>query len=225
VSYREVPVHQVREVIRLWLAGEGIRSTARLAQLDRKTVGRYVEAARVVGLSRDGGLDQLTDEAVGLVCELVRPARRDGRGRAWMALEENGDLVSGWVKAEVPLTKVQVLLARRGIQVPYRTLNRFAIERCEFGVWPGDSSGGRRGARSGMPDRFRPDGSCSRPRRGPQTGVSGLDLHRLLQPAQFRVAELRSTLGGCDRRLRGRLEFLRRSLEGPSPRKCSAEHF
>ena len=34
-----------------------------------------------VGLSRDGGLDQLTDEAVGLVCELVRPARRDGRAR------------------------------------------------------------------------------------------------------------------------------------------------
>ena len=46
MSYREVPVHQVREVIRLWLAGEGIRSTARLAPLDRKTVGRYVEAAK-----------------------------------------------------------------------------------------------------------------------------------------------------------------------------------
>jgi hypothetical protein len=104
-----------------------------LAQLDRKTVGRYVEAAQAVGLSRDGSPDQLTDEAVGLVCELVRPVRRDGRGRAWMALEENLQLISGWVKAEVPLTKVQVLLARRGVQVPYRTLNRFAIERCEFG--------------------------------------------------------------------------------------------
>jgi transposase len=104
-----------------------------LAQLDRKTVGRYVEAAQAVGLSRDGGPDQLTDEAVGLVCELVRPVRRDGRGRAWMALEENLGLISGWVKGEVPLTKVQVLLARRGVEVPYRTLNRFAIERCDFG--------------------------------------------------------------------------------------------
>ena len=128
MSYREVPVHQVREVIRLWLAGEGIRSTARLAQLDRKTVGRYVEAAKAVGLSRDGGLDQLSDEAVGLsVWGLVRPARRDGRGRAWMALEENLQLISGWVKAEVPLTKIQVLLARRGVQVACRTLNRFAM--------------------------------------------------------------------------------------------------
>ena len=133
MSYREVPVHQVRETIRLWLAGEGVRSTARLAQLDRKTVQRYVEAAQAVGLSRDGGPEQLSDEVVGLVCELVRPARRDGRGRPWLALEENVELISGWVKQDVPLTKVQVLLARRGVQVPYRTLHRFATERLEFG--------------------------------------------------------------------------------------------
>jgi transposase len=92
-----------------------------------------VEAAVAVGLSREGSPDQLTDEAVGLVCELVRPARKDGRGQAWMALEEHVELISGWVKAEVPLTKVVVLLGRRGVQVPYRTLNRFAVERCEYG--------------------------------------------------------------------------------------------
>ena len=133
MSYREVPVHQVRETIRLYLAGEGIRSVARLAQLDRKTVRRYLEAAEAVGLTHDGGPDQLTDELVGLVCEMVRPARTDGRGKSWIALEENEELVSGWIKAEVPLTKVQVLLARRGVQVAYRTLHRFATERCEYG--------------------------------------------------------------------------------------------
>jgi transposase len=129
-------VHQVRETIRLHLAGEGIRSIARLAQLDRKTVRRYVEAAEAVGLSRDGGSDQLTDELVGLVCEMVRPARTDRRGRARVVLEENQELISGWVRAEVPLTKVQVLLARRGVQVPYRTLHRFATERLELGSRP-----------------------------------------------------------------------------------------
>ena len=133
MSYREVPVHQVREAIRLHLAGESIRSVAQLAQLDRKTVRRYVEAAETVGLSRDGGPEQLTDELVGLVCEMVRPARRDGRGQSWIALEENQELIGGWVKADVPLTKVQVLLARRGVQVAYRTLHRFATERCEYG--------------------------------------------------------------------------------------------
>jgi transposase len=126
-------VHQVRETIRLYLAGESIRSVARLAQLDRKTVRRYVEAAEAVGLSRDGGPGQLTDEAVGLICEMVRPARTDGRGGAWTVLEENRELICGWVNADVPLTKVQVLLARRGVLVPYRTLHRFATERCEYG--------------------------------------------------------------------------------------------
>jgi transposase len=111
-----------------------MRSIARLAQLDRKTVRRYVEAAESVGLSRDGGSGQLTDELVGLVCEMVRPARAERRGRAWVVLEENQELISGWVRAEVPLTKVQVLLARRGVQVPYRTLHRFATERLGFGA-------------------------------------------------------------------------------------------
>jgi hypothetical protein len=67
-----------------------------------------VEAAEAVGLSRDGGPEQLTDEVVGLVCETVRPARTDGRGRAWMALEENVELIAGWIEQEVPLSKVQV---------------------------------------------------------------------------------------------------------------------
>jgi hypothetical protein len=82
VAYGEVSVHRVRDTIRLHLAEEGISSVARLAQLDRKTVRRYVEAAEAVGLSRDGGPDEVTDELVGQLCELVRPARRDGRGRA-----------------------------------------------------------------------------------------------------------------------------------------------
>ena len=36
---------EVREVLRLWLAGEGIRSVERSAQVDRKTVRRYGEMA------------------------------------------------------------------------------------------------------------------------------------------------------------------------------------
>jgi transposase len=134
VSYREVPVHQVLETLRLWLAGEGIRSTARLTQLDRKTVQRYVEAAQSVGVSRDGGPDQLSDEVVGLVCERVRPVRPDGRGWAWKALEPQVEAITDWVKKDVPLTKVHTLLARRGVEVPYRTLHRFAVACCDFGL-------------------------------------------------------------------------------------------
>jgi hypothetical protein len=49
VSFREVGVHEVREVLRLWLRGEGFRAVARLARVDRKTM-RQVYA--LLGLVR-----------------------------------------------------------------------------------------------------------------------------------------------------------------------------
>jgi hypothetical protein len=63
---------EVREVLRLWLAGEGVRAVARLAQLDRKTVRRYIDAAVAAGVVRDGGPEQLSDELLGTVVEAVR---------------------------------------------------------------------------------------------------------------------------------------------------------
>ena len=49
MAFREVPVFEVREVLRLWLLGHGLRAIERLVQVDRKTVRRYVEAGRGVG--------------------------------------------------------------------------------------------------------------------------------------------------------------------------------
>ncbi len=37
MAFREVPM-LIREVLRLWLAGEGLRAVARLCRVDRKTV-------------------------------------------------------------------------------------------------------------------------------------------------------------------------------------------
>ena len=54
MAFREVRVFEVREVLRLWLRGEGLRSLERLVGLDRKTVRRYVGAAVELGLTRDG---------------------------------------------------------------------------------------------------------------------------------------------------------------------------
>jgi len=51
MAFREVRVFEVREVLRLWLAGEGLRSIERLAAVERKTVRRYVAAA----VARGGG--------------------------------------------------------------------------------------------------------------------------------------------------------------------------
>ena len=136
MSYREVRVYEVREALRLWLRGEAIRSIERLAQLDRKTVRRYVNAAAELGLVRDGGEGQLTDEFIGSVVEVVRPHRSDGHGEGWRLLVANHDQVKAWLDAEVTAVKVQRLLARRGVVVPRRTVQRYAAEACGAGRRP-----------------------------------------------------------------------------------------
>ena len=66
---------EIREVLRAWLAGAGLRKVAEQAGVDRKTARRYVDAAVAAGLDRDGGPGQLSDELVGQVAQAVRPAR------------------------------------------------------------------------------------------------------------------------------------------------------
>ena len=73
---------EIREVLRLWIMGKGFRAIAKLSGVDRKTARRYVEGAVSCELTRDGGEDQLTDELIGMVCELVRPVRTDGHGES-----------------------------------------------------------------------------------------------------------------------------------------------
>jgi hypothetical protein len=46
MAFREVRVFEVREVLRLWMRGESLRSVERLAGMDRKTVRRYVRRRR-----------------------------------------------------------------------------------------------------------------------------------------------------------------------------------
>ena len=54
MSYREVSVIEIREILRLWLKGRGLREVAWLSGTDRKTVRRYVDRARACGVDRGG---------------------------------------------------------------------------------------------------------------------------------------------------------------------------
>src|SRR5207302_792537 len=54
MAYREVGMVHVREIVRRWLAGDGLRSIARALGVDRKTVAEYVRLAHAAGIERDG---------------------------------------------------------------------------------------------------------------------------------------------------------------------------
>ena len=57
MSFRELTMIEVREVVRRWKAQQGLREVARETGLDRKTVRRYVEAIEGLGVGRDVELD------------------------------------------------------------------------------------------------------------------------------------------------------------------------
>jgi transposase len=133
VAFREVRVIEVREVLRAWLSGVGLRTAAERAGVDRKTARRYVAAAEQAGLRRGDGEEQLTDGLIGAVVAAVRPARPSGHGQAWEDLGPWTEQITAWVTADLQLTNIHGKLVRRGVQVPYRTLHRFAVERCGFG--------------------------------------------------------------------------------------------
>jgi Integrase core domain len=129
MSFREVQVHEIREVLRLWLRDESERAIARLSLVDRKTVKRYVAAGVELGLVRDGVESQLTDELIGRVCERVRPHRSDGHGAGWEILRAHHDQLKAWLVDEhLTVVKTHELLGRQGIEVAQRTVHRYALE-------------------------------------------------------------------------------------------------
>ena len=134
MAFREVRVNEIREVLRCWLAGDGLRTAAERAGVDRKTARRYAEAAQAAGVVRVGGECQLSDELIGAVIAAVRPARQSGHGTAWESLLVHEQRIRAWVENDdLQLTNIHGKLVRLGVVVPYRTLHRFAAERCGFG--------------------------------------------------------------------------------------------
>jgi hypothetical protein len=131
MSYREVHVIEVKEVVRLWSLGESQRSMARLTGLDRKTVHRYVQAAQESG-GRPG--EPVSEALVGEVIGRVRAQGPGVRGSSWSVCSAHRERLAGWLEESIPLSKVQELLSRHtGVKVPYRTLHRYAVKELGLG--------------------------------------------------------------------------------------------
>jgi predicted transcriptional regulator len=127
MSYRELSMIEVKEVLRRREAGQALREIARETGLDRKTVRRYVDAAG----ETDGEVDT----------EVVHPAGGPGgSGASAAATSEARERLDAASRVDLELaeardkkgtralrlTKVHELLQRRGVDVTYATLCRWA---------------------------------------------------------------------------------------------------
>jgi transposase len=125
MSFRELTMIDVKEVLRRWAAGQSARQMAREGVVSRRTASRYIEAATSLGLAPS---DELTDERVRGVAQCVQarplPAVSDPR----QLLEARRIQIEQWLNQDEPLTMVRIheLLARDGTDVSYATLRRWA---------------------------------------------------------------------------------------------------
>ncbi|MCB9659433.1 MAG: IS21 family transposase [Polyangiales bacterium] len=124
MAYRELKMIEVKEVLRRFEAGHGLRQIARETGLDRKTVRRYVDASTRAEGTDDARVQQMVQEVQG------RPAPAPSEPRR--VLDAHRERIHGWLFPEKPgqralrLTKVHTLLARHGVDVTYATLCRWA---------------------------------------------------------------------------------------------------
>jgi transposase len=131
--YREVTMNEIKEVLRLWLGGMSKKRIAAQVSLDPKTVRRYVTVAETSGLAVAQGPSALTDEVLTQVLVALHPMRGRPHGASWATCEAQHATVAQYLAQGIRLTKIRRLLQRQGVDVPYPTLHRYAVEQLHFG--------------------------------------------------------------------------------------------
>ena len=121
------------QVLRRWVHGTPKKRLAAQLGLDPKTVRRYVQVAEQCGVRLEDGLAGLTDERVGAVIIALKQPAAHPHGDPWWACEAERSTIEAHLKNGLRLTKIQRLLMRSGVQVPYSTLHRFAVQELAFG--------------------------------------------------------------------------------------------
>jgi transposase len=126
MSYRELTMIEIREVLRRWQAGQSLREIAREGCVDRKTARRYLQAAVECGIVQDAAI---SDVDVQSIAERVqsRPVASPSAERE--RLLPHQARIEAWLRSEPPvrLSKVLRLLERDGVSVSYATLRRFVM--------------------------------------------------------------------------------------------------
>jgi hypothetical protein len=124
---------EIKEVLRLWLAGVSKKRIAALTQVDRKTVRRYIALATEQGLHpAPGGAVTLTDEQLASVLLGLKGGAGRRHGDSWTRCVEHRAFIEDKLRS-AKLSKVRRLLLRQGIDIPYPTLHRFAVAELGYG--------------------------------------------------------------------------------------------
>ena len=132
MSYREVTMLEIKEVLRLWCAGIAKKRIATQLGLDIKTVRRYLRAAVACG-PWPAGEAALDETRVTAVVAALQPDWGRPRGELWATCAQEREFIAAHLKQRVRLSKIRKLLHRRGVEVSYPTLRRFAIIELAFG--------------------------------------------------------------------------------------------
>lgn len=128
MPFREVGMFDVKEVVRLHLAGVPRKQIASLVGVDVKTVRRYCREAERLGLTAP--IDDVQFERLLMA---LQPAVERMHGEAWRLCDEQRAFIEQQLGSGLRLTKVRKLLQRRDVRVPYSTLHRYATEVLGFG--------------------------------------------------------------------------------------------
>jgi transposase len=133
MTYRELSMIDVKELLRRWAAGHSDRKIARETGADRKTVGRYVEVAEELALARDR---KPTDEEVHEVGQRVQAREVAVPSREWQEVAKHHQRIVAWLEGKRPLrvSKIHKLLVRdHGLEAGYDTVRRYATRELGWG--------------------------------------------------------------------------------------------
>jgi len=117
---------EIKEIIRIWQTGSGIRPLSRLSGLSRNTVKKYLSAAADCGLSRAG--PPPSEEQLMSLVQLNTVGRTQAVIPTAPLLAPWAEVIRDWIKqGHLKLTRIQELLKQRGCEVTYSSLRRFVI--------------------------------------------------------------------------------------------------
>lgn len=126
MSYRELTMIDVKELLRRRAAGHSVRRVARETGIDRKTVARYFAAAETLPLPAER---EPSEGEVHEVAQRVQARPMEETSDEWKGVSSQRLLIEKWLEQARPLRlrKIHTLLVRdHGLRASYHTLRRFA---------------------------------------------------------------------------------------------------